>query len=100
MGYTKEEKVRILSNKEHLYFGGDFELDINLEKSVVLNGISQNVSIKVHEKISSLNFQVQDYDVLAIGIRNYKAKLEQLLNDVFQSEGSDKAPNCKNDIGN
>ena len=100
MGYTKEEKVRILSNKEHLYFGGDFELDINLEKSVVLNGISQNVSIKVHEKISSLNFQVQDYDVLAIGIRNYKAKLEQLLNDVFLSESSDKAPNCKNDIGN
>lgn len=97
MGYTKEEKVRILSNKEHLYFGGDFELDINLEKSVVLNGISQNVSIKVHEKISRLNFQVQDYDVLAIGIRNYKAKLEQLLNDVFLSESSDKAPNCNNE---
>ncbi len=100
MGYTKEEKARILSNKEHLYFGGDFELDINLEKSVVLNGVSQNVSIKVHEKISSLNFQVQDYDILSIGIRNYRKKLEQLLNDVFQSESSNKTPDCNDECDN
>lgn len=97
MGYTKEKKAELLSNQEHFYFGGDFELDISMEKAVVLNGISQNVSIKVHEKISSLDFQVQDFDILAIGIRNYKVKLEQLLNDVFLSESSDKAPNCNNE---
>ena len=68
-----------------------------MEKSVVLNGVSLNVSIKVHEKISSLNFQVQDYDVLAIGIQNYRKKLEQLLNDVFQSESSNKTPDCNNE---
>ena len=97
MGYSKEKKEEMLSNQDKLYFGGDFDLDMSLEKAVVLNGVYQSVSIKVHEKISSLDFQVQDYDILAIGIRNYRTKLEQLLNDVFHSESSNKAPNGNNE---
>lgn len=92
--YSKEDEQRILSNPDHFYQCLDLDIDIELEKTVVINGISQKVSIKGHFAYPYQNLDQRNLPLIGIGLRNTKRNMIRCLEEALDSHGTDKAPDC------
>ena len=98
--YSKEDEQRILANSDHFYSYMDLDIDIELEKTIVKDGVSQKISIKGHT-----NYSYQDYDhrnlpLIGIGLRNMKRELLKCLDEAASLKSSDKTPDGYNESDN
>lgn len=97
--YSKEDEQRILSNPDHFYQCLDLDIDIELEKTVVINGISQKVSIKGHFAYPYQNLDQRNLPLIGIGLRNTKRDMIRCLEEALASHkvpnGNDECVNCE-----
>lgn len=95
--YSKEDEQRIFADPNHFYVCVDLDIDIELEKTIVKDGVSQKISIKGHTSYPYQEYDYRNLPLMGIGIRNMKREMLRCLNEAIGLNSSNETPNSNNE---
>ena len=95
--YSKEDEKRILADPNHFYVCVDLDIDIELEKTIVENGVSQKISMKGHTRYPYQELDFRNLTLMGIGLRNMKREMLRCLDEAVGLNCSNETPNCNNE---
>ena len=98
--YSKEDEKRILADPNHFYVCVDLDIDIELEKTIVKDGVSQKISMKGHVNYPKSDLDYRNFPIIGICIRNMKREMLRCLDEAVGLNGSDETPNSNNESDN
>ena len=94
--YSKEYEERILADPNHFYQCLDLDIDIELEKTYIKDGVSQKISMKGHISHPYKDFDHRNLRLVGIGLRNMRREMLQCLDEAVGLNSSDETPNSNN----
>ena len=95
--YSKEYEQRILADPNHFYQCLDLDIDIELEKTIVKDGVSQKISMKGHISHPYKDFDHRNLRLVGIGLRNMRREMLLCLDEAVGLNSSNETPNSNNE---